>query len=116
METLIIITIWTFAIYGLLEIIKNIINTFICTKLHTEGIYFIIATKNQENNIESFIRNLMFKIIYGKEEGIKQILVVDLNSEDRTKEIIDKLENEYEQIHSLNLKECKDIIENIKKI
>ena len=116
METLITITIWTFAIYGLFEIIKNIINTFICTKLHTEGIYFIIATKNQENNIESFIRNLMFKVIYGKEEGIKQILVVDLNSEDRTKEIIDKLENEYEQIQSLNLKECKDIIENIKKI
>lgn len=115
METVITICIWTLALYGLFEIIKNIINIFICTKLHTDGIYFIIATKNQENNIESFLRNLMFKIIYGKEDGIKQILVVDLNSEDKTKEIIDKLEKEYEQIHSLNLKECRDLMDNIKE-
>ena len=116
METLITISIWTLALYGLFEIIKCIINAFICTKLHTDGIYFIIATKNQENNIENFIRNLMFKVIYGKEDGIKQILVVDLNSQDKTKDIIEKLEKEYEQIHTLNLKECKELIESIKEI
>ena len=98
------------------EIIKNIINIFTCTKLHTDGIYFIVAAKNQENNIEAFLRNLMFKIIYGKEETIKNILVVDLDSKDKTKEIIEKLENEYEQIHTMNLKECKELIENIKQI
>ena len=58
----------------------------------------------------------MFKIIYGKEETIKNILVVDLDSKDKTKEIIEKLENEYEQIHTMNLKECKELIENIKQI
>ena len=115
METFAIIIIWTFALYGLFEIIKNIINTFICTKLHTDGIYFIIATKNQENNIECFLRNLMFKIIYGKEELVKNIVVVDLNSKDKTRDIVTKLEKEYNQIHLLDLKECKDLIENIKE-
>lgn len=116
MEIIVTISVWTLAFYGLFEIIKNIINIFTCTKLHTDGIYFIVAAKNQENNIEAFIRNLMFKIIYGKEETIKNILVVDLDSKDKTKEIIEKLENEYEQIHTMNLKECKELIENIKQI
>ena len=116
MEIVVTISVWTLAFYGLFEIIKNIINIFTCTKLHTDGIYFIVAAKNQENNIEAFLRNLMFKIIYGKEETIKNILVVDLDSKDKTKEIIEKLENEYEQIHTMNLKECKELIENIKQI
>ncbi len=116
MEIIVTISVWTLAFYGLFEIIKNIINIFTCTKLHTGGIYFIVAAKNQENNIEAFLRNLMFKIIYGKEETIKNILVVDLDSKDKTKEIIEKLENEYEQIHTMNLKECKELIENIKQI
>lgn len=116
MEIIVTISVWTLAFYGLFEIIKNIINIFTCTKLHTDGIYFIVAAKNQENNIEAFLRNLMFKIIYGKEETIKNILVVDLDSKDKTKEIIEKLENEYEQIHTMNLKECKELIENIKQI
>ena len=116
MEILMTIVIWTLAFYGLFEIIKNIINIFICTKLHTDGIYFIIATKNQENNIEGFFRNLMFKIIYGKEELIKNILVVDLNSTDNTREILEKLQEDYKEIKVLNFKECKDLIENMKEI
>ena len=51
MEIIVTISVWTLAFYGLFEIIKNIINIFTCTKLHTDGIYFIVAAKNQENNI-----------------------------------------------------------------
>ena len=116
METFITITVWTLAFYGLFEIIKSIINIFICTKLHTDGIYLIVATKNQENYIEGFLRNLMFKLIYGKEEMIKNILVVDLNSTDKTKEIVEKLQNDYNEIKILNFKECKDLIENMKEV
>lgn len=116
METLLIISIWTLAFYGLFEIVRNIINICICTKLHTDGIYLIVATKNQENCIEGFLRNLMFKLIYGKEEIIKNILVVDLNSTDKTKEIIEKLQNDYTEIKILNFKECKDLIENMKEV
>ena len=44
---------------------------------------------------------------------IKQILVADLGSTDQTKEIVDKIGMDYNQIKSLNWKECKEIIENI---
>lgn len=115
MEIIINIVVWTLALYGLFEIVKNIINIFTCTRLRTEGIYFIIATKNQENNIEGFLRNLMFKIIYGKEDIIKNIIVVDLNSTDNTRKIVEKLQEEYEQIKLLNWKECRELLENLKE-
>ena len=46
---------WTCALYGLIEIIKNIYYIFSRTNLKTDGIYLIVACKNQENNINSQI-------------------------------------------------------------
>lgn len=107
---------WTLAIYGLIEIIKTIINIFTYTNLKTDGIYVIVAVKNQANKIEGFLRSFLFKIIYGKEENIKNIIITDLDSTDETLNIITRLSKEYDCIEVTNWKECKDIIENIKKI
>ena len=62
---------WTLAIYGLFEIIKNIIYINTCTKFQPDGIYLIIAVKNQEDKIEGFLRSSLFRILYGKEEYLK---------------------------------------------
>lgn len=113
METIITIVVWTLAFYGLFEIIKNIIYICTYTKLNSDGIYFIIAVKNQEERIEGFLRNILFRIIYGKEE-IDNIIVLDLNSEDETKKIVENLSKEYEKISLLTLKECRELMENIR--
>lgn len=113
MEMFISVIIWTLAIYGLFEIIKNIIYICTYTNLNSKGTYLMVAVKNQEESIECYLRNLLFRIIYGKEE-VKNILVVDLNSKDKTKEIVEKLEKEYEQINLINWKDCKELMENIK--
>ena len=113
MEIFISIIIWTLALYGLFEIVKNIIYICTYTNLNSKGMYFIITLKNQEENVECFLRNILFRIIYGKEE-IKNIIVVDLNSKDNTKKIVENLSNEYEQIKILNWKECRELIENIR--
>ena len=105
--------IWTLALYGLFEIIKNIIYIFTYTNLKSDGIYFIVAVKNQEEKIEGFLRSTIFKILYGKEEYIKNIIVVDLDSEDSTKEIIKKLSKDYKCINLTTWKECKEIIDNV---
>ena len=114
MEIFISIVIWTLALYGLFEIIKNIIYICTYTNLNSKGTYLLVAVKNQEESIECFLRNLLFRIIYGKEE-VKNVMVVDLNSKDNTKKIVEKLEKEYEQINVLNWKECKELMENIKE-
>ena len=114
METYISVIIWTLANYGLFEIIKNIIYICTYTNLNSKGTYLVVAVKNQEESIECYLRNLLFRIIYGKED-VKNILVVDLNSKDNTKKIVEKLEKEYEQINLINWKECKELMENIKE-
>ena len=105
--------IWTFSIYGLFEFIKKIIFLFTYTKINADGIYFIIAVKNQEDKIEGFLRSMLFKILYGKEEYVKDVFVVDLNSKDDTRKIVGNLSKEYEKIQLLSWKECKELLENI---
>ena len=117
MENFILNTVlWTLAIYGLFEIIKTIINIFTYTNLKSDGIYLIIAVKNQENKIEGFLRSFLFRVIYGKEEFIKDIIIVDLDSNDETPVILEKLQKEYEELKITNWRECKEVIESIKNV
>ena len=104
---------WTLAFYGLYELIKNILYISEYTKFKAKGIYLIIAVKNQEDKIEGFLRSSLFKILYGKEEYIKNIIVADLKSDDKTKEIAKKMSEDYEQLKVISWKECKDIIDTL---
>lgn len=113
MEFIINTIFWTLAIYGLFSIIKNIVDIVTYTNLQSDGIYLIIAVKNQEEKIEGFLRSSLFKILYGKEEYLKNIIVADLKSEDKTKEIARRMETEYECLKVTSWKECKDIIDNV---
>ena len=116
MHWIVIIVVWTFAFYGVFEFIKEILYLSVCTKFNAEGLYVIIAAKNQENTIEALIRNMMFKMIYGKEENIKNLILVDLNSSDQTKDILEKLQSDYDCIKVMNWKDCKELVENIKEV
>lgn len=104
---------WILALYGLLEIIKNVIYICTYTRFKSDGIYLIIAVKNQEEEIEYFLRSLIFKIVCGKEEILKNIIVADLKSTDGTKKILNKISEENEMIQVLNWKECKEVFDNI---
>ncbi len=107
--------IWVLALYGLIEIIKTIYYICTCTNLESDGIYFIIAVKNQEEKIEGFMRSILFRILYGKEECVKNIIITDLGSTDKTKEIVQKLQVDYKFINLIDWKNCKDLIDNIDK-
>ena len=106
---------WVLALYGLFEIIKNIIYICTYTNLKSDGIYVIIAAKNQENKIEGFLRTILFRIMYGKEECVKDVIVTDLNSSDDTMKILEKLSKDYDGIKVVNWKDCKEVIDNIKE-
>ncbi len=104
---------WTLAFYGLFEFIKNILYISTYTKLKADGIYLILAVKNQEDKIEGFLRSILFKILYGKEDNIKNIIVADLKSKDKTKEIAKKMGEDYEILKVVSWKECKEIIDGV---
>lgn len=104
---------WTLALYGLIEIVKTLIYIFTYTDLKSDGVYLIIAAKNQENKIEGILRSIFFRLCYEKETNFKNIIVTDLDSTDNTLEIISKMNREYDFIKANNWNECKDIIDNI---
>ena len=106
---------WVLALYGLFEIIKNIIYICTYTNLKSDGIYVIIAAKNQENKIEGFLRTFLFRVMYGKEECVKDVIVTDLNSSDDTMKILNKLSKDYDNIKVTNWKDCKEVIDSIKE-
>lgn len=108
-------TLWTLALYGMIEIIKTVIYVFSYTNLKSDGIYVVVAVKNQEKTIEGFMRSILFRLLYGKEEYIKNIIVADLDSKDNTLEILKRLQKEYNTIKISDWKSCRDIIENIKQ-
>lgn len=107
---------WTFAMYGFIEVVKTIYMVAIHNKINADGIYLIIAAKNQEEKIEGVLRSILFRCIYGKEENINDIIVTDLGSTDKTPEIMKKLVKDYEEsAKMLNWNECKEVIENLKQ-
>ncbi len=100
---------WICAIYGLIEIIKNIFYIHSCNKIKSDGINIIVAVKNQENVIEGFLRSLCFRILYGKEECLENIIVLDLDSTDNTKNIITNFSSDYPAVKVLGWNEFNEL-------
>ena len=113
MEFIMNVIFWTLALYGLFEIIKNIIYLSTYTNFKSDGIYVIIEEKNQEDKIEGFMRSALFKMLYGRDDYVKNVIVTDLKSKDSTKEIVKKLSEEYECLEVINWKECKEIMDSV---
>ena len=105
--------IWIFALYGMIDIAKITWARFIHKRIDSKGIYVIIAAKNQEQQIEIFLRSFIFRILYGKEEQLKSIIVTDLNSKDHTKEILEKFSNDYDEIKIMEWENLKKTLDNL---
>ncbi len=104
---------WTFSIYGFFHFAFSIIRTYFHFNISNKGIYLFIAVKNQESKIEGFLRSLLFRYLYGEEEDIDNIFVIDLNSTDKTADILDMLSQDYDCIQSTDVKNCKKILDSI---
>ena len=106
---------WVFAIYGFIEVIKTIY--YICTydKNESDKLNLVVIAKNQEEQIEFFSRSILFRYFAEKKDYVGNIIFVDLKSDDKTKEIMEKLAKDYKSIQIKAWEECKgmfDIIAN----
>lgn len=77
------------------------------------GIYIIIGMKNQEKEIDSVLGSLLFKIMYGKEEKIKKVILTDLDSTDKTMQKLQNYKTQDNNVKVTTWKKCKDIIDLI---
>ena len=108
-EFLIELVIWILCIYGLFSIIQDCVNFNTYKKLE-ENIKFVMTVKNVENGIEEYIRELT----YGR-NFYNNLVVVDLESEDDTMEILQKLEREKFNTKVLNKEDGKKYLNNMVK-
>ena len=104
---------WTLALYGLFEIIKNIIYLCTYTNLKSNGIYIVIAVKNQEDKIEGFLRSLIFKILYGKEEYLNNVEFIIEISNEMLEKLKSNLDKNYLKMTKLDIINEKYIEKNI---
>jgi len=89
--------VWIFAIYGFIEVLKVLYYTFLRpSNLDNTGIHIIIGTKNCENQIESFIRSFFFRVSENRNLETNRVVIVDMNSTDNTKNILKKLNEDYD--------------------
>ncbi len=75
----------------------------------------VIAVKNQEQKIEGFMRSILFRLLYGKEDCVKDVIVADLDSKDDTKQILYQMQKEYDILKVIDWKDCKEIMENVRE-
>lgn len=108
------IIIWILAIYGLIEIVINLINSVIFVRSNIKDMYILIAVKNQEETIEGIIRSIVFKNIYSKNEGLfNNIIIADMGSTDDTLNILKRLTSEYSFLKVIDCKDSNEVIYNI---
>lgn len=105
--------VYILAIYGLIEIIKTICYIMEYTNLNEKGIYIVIGIKNQEKEIEDILGSLLFKIMYGKEEKIKKVILTDLDSTDKTMQKLKQYETKEGDVKVTTWKKCKEILDLI---
>lgn len=115
MSTVIFKTLATFfIIYGIIEMFSKLLRFFKLEETDKKEIFIFIHVKNQENSLEYIIRSTIFKYLenYGG-RIVPYIVVVDKGSEDRTKEICERLCKDYDFLYYATEEEYLNFKEEI---
>ena len=99
--------IWTFFLFGIYEFFRTIILDFLKKRKNT---YLLVVVKDGENFIEGQLRLEILKNKFLNGNYISKILVVDMNSNDNTYNIIENLSKENKIIKLVNLEELTSIL------
>ncbi|MBR5507850.1 MAG: hypothetical protein IKV88_07385 [Clostridia bacterium] len=89
-----------FAIYGFVQILKDVYCFCIGVYRDKEKCTFVIKVKNCENSLEYTVRMLIWNFLSSSSGGyIPEILIVDMGSDDMTGQIAKNLSCEYSFIY-----------------
>ncbi len=90
------------AAYGLLALISGIAESVRCrvSGIRPE-VRVVILVQNAEEQIEYIVRNAVKKDIQAKMLSDKKVIFVDMDSKDKTNELLDKLQKNFSSIEVL---------------
>ena len=101
------IILWSLCIYGILSLVKDIFDASTYNKI-SDKVKLVLAVKDVEDGIENYIRELNF----GK-NFYNNLAVIDLDSKDKTKEILQELQKDCMNIKVLEKDEGKEYIDKL---
>lgn len=102
---------YLFAIYGVFSMLVSILNSVRCRiKPENSNMKLVLIVKNQEENIEGVVRNILDEEFLRK-MMLNSISVIDLGSADNTMEILLKLKQRYENLEILDCDKKDNIFE-----
>ena len=96
---------WSMFFYGILSLIKDVFEANTYNKI-SHKLKLILTVKDVEEGIENYIRELNF----GK-NFYNNLVVIDLDSKDKTREILQGLQEECLNIKVLSKEEGKQYLE-----
>lgn len=99
--------IWCFAVYGILVMIQEITRNSTYRNIE-ENVKLIMTVKNAEDGIENYVRELSFGRNF-----YNNLVVIDMESDDDTLDILKELEKENINMKILNKQEGKKYLENL---
>ena len=99
--------IWCMALYGMICLIGSIYQNYTYSKIKS-NVKLVLIVKNAEEGIENYVKELK----YGK-NFYNNLVIIDMNSEDKTVEILKELEKETINMKILNEKEGKEYLEHL---
>lgn len=102
---------WTLAIYGIIEIIRELISIVTKENTRLKNTYIIIAVKDNEENVEFFLRSTLYNLYNDNQELLENVIIADMGSNDNTSKIIEKLAKEYEPIKVMDWNNCKELLD-----
>lgn len=91
------------AIYGWYIFIKDVLNAYIYKKIKFDNnIKMKIIIKDQEENIEMLIKKIKSEF-----DEVKDLEIIDDNSQDKTYEILTKIQKKN---HNINIRKINEIL------
>lgn len=84
-------------IYAVINIISKLVRTaFFPEPYNNRDSYIVIRVKNQEKNIEGIVRSVIWHNLKMNSGGyVPSIIIVDSGSDDTTKDVCEKLSEQY---------------------
>ena len=107
LETCVYIIVWCFFVYGIMSLIQDIFRNSTYKKVE-ENVKLIMTVKDVENGIENYVRELSCGRNF-----FNNLVVIDLDSNDETLNILRELEKENINMKILTKEEGKKYLENI---
>lgn len=99
-----------FAVYGLIQLFINVVNSIRIRNQRNDGIKLILAVKNRQDNIEGAVRSIFINGVLDRVGAQNVLYVADLGSTDDTPRIIHNLCSRYDNLKPVNIQENEVLV------